>query len=1538
MNMPKRILSLLLCLAVLLSLSPALFSQSAAATYCEGDALETVENGIPLRNSVGQDFDIVGRIDKEGTVVVVREVNAHKVGFLGLTTHYWYRVSVTAGGRNGITGDFWIWEGNLRDHEHNVTAGRCTSVGCGYERKRIVRDTTPRTLITTHADVPVRDDPYADGNPARRLDNGQLVETKGVIEALPTHFWYVTQDNKYIYEDNLRMPTQAEYTGANNTEFDRQAAITGGGLANFPEFGHHGGRLVSEPEIDYSAVDKLPCAKHSWSRGECTVCGAVWNVTLYQSAGTYTTARDNVVAREIPYEEGAVMHTYGTKGTLVELVGYGKNAHHNTWYKTKEGWWIYAERLADSSLKSVSFSVGKIIFSGLGETKSTKLNISPASAVISSIVYSSSNAAVATVDANGVITARGAGNATITAKVTAREGTVKTCTCEVSLAKLDTLDKWTCNNEVFNYRLALECSEYMCLAYPTMAYTSSAAKDPPVGSIDIYQLYKDDAQPRTPEYLVKLMKSRGWSCQVADTYTFREREDSPYMLAVKEFNYNGAITPVVFVVIEGTGGYPGWEGNMMMTGYEYVPGLTEHATFSSAADKIVKGLRNYISGFSKSVKPLVVITGHSRGGAVANLLARRVNALGMFQKVYAYTFATPNATTAPAACNYIFNICNTDDFVTYIPLRNNWGFKDNGTTCNFSSYYNYRNNSIFASRINSMLSMSSEATGHSKPDYNYEVMHPYKLAEYLGGKFRSVAEYYTKNNAHAWTCDGTEAFYYMYYGLARAAENGYKTQGMAVLGQHILCAASAVVGKPCAFTSVSNFFVANAFKESWGLGAFRDSHIAMTYHAAMLAGCYNSQGATLFEEPEDPAPAPLEEEAAALRTFFTATEENRLAMAEAGWDAEDPATWTGVTWDSEGHITSLDLSYMDFAGWLNLSPLTGLREALLDGNRITSLGVTGCGELVNLSCMCNEITVMDVAQCAELTQLNCAFNQLSSLSVSGLSNLQELNCCHNAIANLDLTGASALDYLECSGNELTGLDVSTNTALSTLFCGGNKLCSADSPELVTALSAMGRSLGRQQYDPSFAFDETELELLNEFADTSGNREKLGWDPADPWSWTGVEWDLFFDEMGVGTYHARSLDLSGLELEGALNLPSMEHLESLSCAGSKLSGLYLSGCAALTTVDCTESGIGALDVSDCAVLDTLALSGNYLDPGASSSELSRLGLQTGLITWENQHVPAQADAFDATERAALIRLLYTADNTTILGWNEEKPGDWYGVVWVPDESGVYRVNKLRLGLLPLEGDLDLTGFDYLEEFDFSCSRLGSVILPDTLALIPDYAFAGSSLESVTLPEGIAGVGASAFQDCASLRAVLLPATLQSLGDAAFKGCAALTDAVFLGDEPLLMGEEMFTGCAAGFRILVREEKDWTSPLPEDFPALETVPAGTELLLLADRSLTLEAESAYTPEEPYTGCSVSVTVISLSGAGRDVLCLLTVYGDSGQAVSTDLQAVSLAPGLNTVLFRSVDLLFAGESGCEVGCFLLDKETLLPLTEDTRQILLK
>ena len=73
----------------------------------------------------------------------------------------------------------------------------------------------------------------------------------------------------------------------------------------------------------------------------------------------------------------------------------------------------------------------------------------------------------------------------------------------------------------------------------------------------------------------------------------------------------------------------------------------------------------------------------------------------------------------------------------------------------------------------------------------------------------------------------------------------------------------------------------------------------------------------------------------------------------------------------------------------------------------------------------------------------------------------------------------------------------------------------------------------------------------------------------------------------------------------------------------------------------------------------------------------------------------------------------------------------------------------------------------------CSNLTSVILPEGLKVIEDYAFYGcSSLTSVTLPEGLKVVGDYAFEGCSSLTSATLPKGLQELGKGVFCECTAL----------------------------------------------------------------------------------------------------------------------------------------------------------------------
>lgn len=70
--------------------------------------------------------------------------------------------------------------------------------------------------------------------------------------------------------------------------------------------------------------------------------------------------------------------------------------------------------------------------------------------------------------------------------------------------------------------------------------------------------------------------------------------------------------------------------------------------------------------------PIILVTGHSMGAAIANLVAAELNEIEGAEDVYGYTFATPYTKAYPlneviTQPDNIFNILNTNDVVTYVP-------------------------------------------------------------------------------------------------------------------------------------------------------------------------------------------------------------------------------------------------------------------------------------------------------------------------------------------------------------------------------------------------------------------------------------------------------------------------------------------------------------------------------------------------------------------------------------------------------------------------------------------------------------------------------------------------------------------------------------------------------------------------------------------------------------------------------------------------------------------------------------------------------
>jgi len=113
------------------------------------------------------------------------------------------------------------------------------------------------------------------------------------------------------------------------------------------------------------------------------------------------------------------------------------------------------------------------------------------------------------------------------------------------------------------------------------------------------------------------------------------------------------------------------------------------------------------------------------------------------------------------------------------------------------------------------------------------------------------------------------------------------------------------------------------------------------------------------------------------------------------------------------------------------------------------------------------------------------------------------------------------------------------------------------------------------------------------------------------------------------------------------------------------------------------------------------------------------------------------------------------------------------------SGCTRVESLSISL---ETELDLPIADFFGESLKTVTVTGGTE-------IPDYAFANSAITSVSLPEGVTHISASAFYECANLSVVVLPNTITSTCANAFYFCYALTTVYYGGTAEEWAGLEI-----------------------------------------------------------------------------------------------------------------------------------------------------
>lgn len=211
------------------------------------------------------------------------------------------------------------------------------------------------------------------------------------------------------------------------------------------------------------------------------------------------------------------------------------------------------------------------------------------------------------------------------------------------------------------------------------------------------------------------------------------RDEQNFFIAHYDINVNSKNYKAVIVCLSGSIGLQ-WNSNFDPYGIEREKNYagegekgTTHLGFADARDFVYSYLERYIRDFCTQSEVKLLITGHSRGAAAANLLAAKIIDEGQIssvpiakENVYSYTFATPNNTKSPdrfsPKFDRIFNIINPEDMITkLIPAA--WGFGKYGTTYSLPSRTNCE---VVSYTYEYAAQMKQQRLKYSEDDYtNY---------------------------------------------------------------------------------------------------------------------------------------------------------------------------------------------------------------------------------------------------------------------------------------------------------------------------------------------------------------------------------------------------------------------------------------------------------------------------------------------------------------------------------------------------------------------------------------------------------------------------------------------------------------------------------------------------------------------------------------------------------------------------------------------------------------------------------------------------
>ena len=253
-------------------------------------------------------------------------------------------------------------------------------------------------------------------------------------------------------------------------------------------------------------------------------------------------------------------------------------------------------------------------------------------------------------------------------------------------------------------------------------------------------------------------------------------------------------------------------------------------------------------------------------------------------------------------------------------------------------------------------------------------------------------------------------------------------------------------------------------------------------------------------------------------------------------------------------------------------------------------------------------------------------------------------------------------------------------------------------------------------------------------------------------------------------HLKSIDNGALR--GCSNLEEVIMPKGVRSLGNSA----FSGCSRLEYVSLPEGleRIGDECFYDCDDLKSITIPSTVVEIG--SKAFYGTGLKSVKLPSRLEMLGAKA--FEGTPLTSLTIPAATHITKDDLGAMKklerisvEKGNQYYthedGVLYDNTGSVLLLFPRARKGLFAVPD-----GVETITHQAFAGSALSGISMPASLTRLGDYAFMGSHLTDVVLPEGIETIPMGAFKDCSQLQSVKLPKGLTLVAESAFEDCSNL----------------------------------------------------------------------------------------------------------------------------------------------------------------------